>query len=56
MEHPINKPTDATGNELTLCVTALIVVLALVFASYFTLRAAVAELPVHLPLVEMPRS
>ena len=32
-------------NDSSLSVTALIVVLALVFAFYFTVRAVVAELP-----------
>jgi hypothetical protein len=58
MEHPINKSIDAEENDPSLSVTALVVVLVLVFASYFTLRVAVAELPLHVQraLLEMPRA
>ena len=45
MEHPINKSIDAEENDLA--VTALAVVLALIFAFYFTVRVAVPELPEH---------
>jgi hypothetical protein len=56
MEHPINKSTDATENDPSLSVTALIVVLALTFIFYFTVRVAVPELPllVHSALADMP--
>lgn len=56
MEHPINKPIDAAENDPSLSVTALVVVLALVFASYFTVRAVVPELPLHVhrALADMP--
>jgi hypothetical protein len=47
MEHPINKPADAIENDASLSVTALIVVLALVFTLYFAGRAAVPLLPDH---------
>jgi hypothetical protein len=58
MEHPINKPIDAAENEPSLSVTALVVVLSVVFASYFTVQGAVADLPIdlHRALVDMPRS
>ena len=41
MEHPINR------SELGLSVTALAVVLALIFTFYFTVRAAVPDLPLR---------
>ena len=47
MEHLINKPIDAAENDRSLSGTALVVVLALVFASYFAVRAAVADFPIH---------
>ena len=47
MEHPINRSIHAEENDPALSVTALVVVLALLFISYFMLRAAVPELPLH---------
>jgi hypothetical protein len=43
-------------NDPSLSVTALIVVLALVFIFYFTLRAAVPDLPLHVhdALADLP--
>jgi hypothetical protein len=41
MEHPINRSIDANENDPSLSVTALIVVLALIFGLYFTARVAV---------------
>ena len=43
-------------NDPTLSVTALVVVLALVFACYFTVRAVVQELPllVYQALMDVP--
>jgi hypothetical protein len=56
MEHPINRSTDATENDPSLSVTALIVVAALIFIFYFAVRVAVPELPllVHTALAAMP--
>lgn len=47
MEHPINRSIDADENDPSLSVTALMVVLALIFVVYFVMRAAVPELPLH---------
>ena len=56
MEHPINKPIDAVQNDPSLPVTVLVVVLALIFTLYFTVRAAVPDLPllVHQALADVP--
>ena len=56
MEHSFNRSTDADENDASLSLTALVVVLALIFISYFTLRAAVPELPflVHQALADVP--
>lgn len=56
MEHPINRSLDATENDPSLSVTALTVVLALFLISYFTLRAVVPELPLHVhhALADLP--
>ena len=56
MEHPINRSLDATENDSSLSVTALTVVLALFLISYFTLRAVVPELPLHVhhALADLP--
>lgn len=47
MEHPINRSIDALESDPSLSLTALAVVLALFFIFYFTVRAAVPELPLH---------
>ena len=54
MEHPINRSLDESDRSLS--VTALIVVLALVFTLYFSLRFAVPDLPlqVHHALADLP--
>jgi hypothetical protein len=54
MEHPINRSTDE--NDPCLSVTALVVVLALIFTLYFSLRFAVPDLPlrVHHALADLP--
>jgi hypothetical protein len=56
MEHPINRSIDADENDPSLSATALIVVLALIFTFYFTVRFAVPELPfpVHHALADLP--
>ena len=56
MEHSINRPIDSEENDASLSVTALVVVLALIFIAYFTVRAAVPELPllVHHALADVP--
>ena len=56
MEHPINCSIDSAANDPSLSLTALTVVLALVFIVYFTVRAAVPELPLHVhhALTDMP--
>lgn len=56
MEHAINRSIDATENDPSLSVTALTVVLALFLISYFTLRAVVPELPLHVhhALADLP--
>jgi hypothetical protein len=58
MEHPINKPIGAAENDASLSVTALVVVLALLFAFYFRVRVAVPDLTlqVHRALVDTPRA
>ena len=48
MEHSINKTIDAEENDPSLSVTALVVVLALIFTFYFMVRVAVPDLPVHI--------
>jgi hypothetical protein len=54
MEHPLNRSIDE--NDACLSVTALVVVLAAVFTLYFTLRAAVPDLPLHMhhALADLP--
>ena len=54
MEHPINRSLDES--DACLSVTALVVVLALVFTLYFSLRFAVPDLPfqVHHALADLP--
>lgn len=47
MEHPINRSIDANEIDASLSVTALAVVLALMFIVYFAVRVAVPELPLH---------
>jgi hypothetical protein len=56
MEHPINRSIDALENDPSLSVTALTVVLALFFIFYFTVRAAMPELPLHVhhALADLP--
>lgn len=56
MEHEINRCLEAKENDLSLSVTALIVVLAVTFALYFAVRTAVPDLPLHLhhALAELP--
>jgi hypothetical protein len=53
MEHPINRSIDE--KDACLSVTALVVVLALVFTLYFSLRFAVPDLPlqVHHALADL---
>ena len=53
MEHPINRCIEANENDPCLSLTALIVVLALIFTPYFAVRVAVPELPLH-ALAGMP--
>ena len=43
MEHPINRE-----NDLSLSVTALIAVLAVMFTLYFAVRIAMPDLPLSL--------
>jgi hypothetical protein len=45
MEHRINRALDE--DDACLSVTALVVVLALVFTLYFSLRVAVPDLPLR---------
>ncbi len=54
MEHPINRCIDESDPSLS--VTALIVVLALVFSLYFALRIALPDLPLHVhdALADLP--
>ena len=54
MEHPISRSLDE--NDSSLSVTALGVVLALLFSAYFIVRAAVPDLPlrVHHVLADLP--
>jgi hypothetical protein len=54
MEHPMNRSTDESDPSLS--VTALIVVLALVFTLYFALRIALPDLPLHMhhALADLP--
>ena len=49
---------DGSADDSSVSVTALVVVLVLVFASYFTVRAVLPELALHVnrALMEMPRS
>ncbi len=56
MEHPINRCIEANENDPCLSVTALIVVLALIFTLYFTVRAALPDLPLHVhhALADLP--
>ena len=54
MEHPINRSIDE--NDRCRSVTALIVVLAVVFTLYFALRVALPDLPLqmHHALAHLP--
>ena len=56
MEHPINRGMAANENDPSLSVTALVVVLALIFTVCFTVRAALPDLPLHVhkALADLP--
>ena len=56
MEHPINRSIDPDETDPSLSVTALVVVLALIFTLYFAVRVAVPDLPLHVhhALADLP--
>jgi hypothetical protein len=56
MEHAINRCSGANEDDLSLSVTALVVVLGLFFTLYFALRMAVPDLPLHVynALADLP--
>jgi hypothetical protein len=58
MEHAIDRSITGHEDDLSLSVTALIVVLAALVAFYFVLRVAVPDLPLHVheALADLPRA
>ena len=56
MEHPINRSICEDADDPSLSVTALVVVLAVIFAFCFAVRVALPELPdqVHHFLADFP--